>query len=92
MPKSRLEPMGDHLLVADTDQATTIDGITLPDNTRQKEMLYGYVVAIGPDCTKVNVKDTVCYGPYAGKSVALSGVEFRLMREGQIEGRVVQDE
>ena len=28
------------------------------------------------------------YGPYAGKTVVLEGVEFRLLREGQIEGYI----
>lgn len=90
MPKSRLEPMGDHLLVVDADRSVTIDGITLPDNVRQQEMVFGYVVAVGPECATIVEKATICYGPYAGKMVAVDGIEFRLLRAGQVEGRIVQ--
>lgn len=87
MSKEFLEPSGDYLLAVDTPhQETTVDGITLPDNERQKEMMFGTVVFIGPMvsvCTKV--EDRICYGPYAGKIVVFNGVAFRSLREEQIE-------
>ena len=89
MAKTKLEPMGDYLLIADMPRTTTIDGIDLPENVRQQEMCFGYVIAVGPACLSVKEQNRVCYGPYAGKSVIIEGVEFRLLREGQIEGRVV---
>ena len=36
-----VEPAGDHILVADIARETTIDGIVLPDNVREQEMLFG---------------------------------------------------
>ena len=92
MAKSRLEPMGDYLLVVDKERSTTIDGITLPDSVKQQEMAFGYVVSVGPECKHLQSGDVVCYGPYAGKNVVIDAVEFRLVREGQIEGKVIQDE
>lgn len=86
MPETYLEPAGDHIIVVDVDRKQTIDGIELPDNVRQQDMVYGYVVSVGPlACTNVKPKETICYGPYAGKNVNLDGVQFRILREGQIE-------
>ena len=88
MPKSFLEPANDHLLVVDSVRETTIDGITMPENQRQQEMVFGTVVFVGPKATETKQEDRVCYGPYAGKTVVLDGFEFRLLREGQIEAYV----
>ena len=88
MPKSVLEPAGDHVIVADQPRTVTIDGIELPDNVRQQDMVFGLVIFIGPEITRTKVQDTICYGPYAGKMVALDGVQFRIMREEQIEAYV----
>ena len=91
MPKSFIEPAGDHVLVIDKAQKQILDGIELPDNVRQLDMVYGYVVAVGPlACPRVKPEETVCYGPYAGKLVALEGVQFRIIREGQIEAWIRQ--
>jgi chaperonin GroES len=87
--KKVLEPAGDYIIVLDGASETTIDGIELPGNTREKEMLSGLVVFVGPDaqsCTKP--QDQVLYGPYAGKTVIMNGVQFRLLRQGQIEAYV----
>jgi co-chaperonin GroES (HSP10) len=85
---SHLEPANDHLLVVDSPRETTLDGITLPDNVRQQEMCFGTVVFVGPKAEDTKPEDVVCYGPYAGKTVVLDGIEFRLVREGQIEAYV----
>lgn len=88
MSKSFLEPATDHLLVVDMPRSTSIDGIDLPDNQRQQEMVFGTVVFAGPDAEATKPEDRICYGPYAGKTVVLDGVEFRLLKEGQIEAYV----
>jgi len=80
-------PSGDYLLVKDTDEDTTIGGIELPKNVRQKEMLFGVIVAVGDTVNPKWVKGTIaCYGPYAGMTVVLGGTELRMLREGQIAG------
>ena len=88
MAKSTIEPLGDHVLVVDTQRRTTIDGIELPDNVRQQDMVFGLVVEVGAEVTYVKPQDTILYGPYAGKQVAFDGVQFRIMKQGSIEGRV----
>jgi co-chaperonin GroES (HSP10) len=86
MSKNYLEPAGDNILVVDNlHTSTVIDGIEMPDNERQKDMLFGTVVFVGPDAKYTKPENVVCYGPYAGKLVAFEGVEFRALREGQIE-------
>jgi len=90
MSKTYLEPAGDFVLLVDMPHTTTLDGILLPDNMRQQEMVFGTVVAVGPLVNSMYTKseDRVCYGPFAGKTIAIDGIEFRLMREGQIEGHL----
>lgn len=91
MSKRKLEPAGDMLLTVDTPQDNVMDGIALPDNMKQQEMVFGTVVFIGPvvaENNKTKLADFVAYGPYAGKKILLDGVEFRLLREGQIEAYV----
>lgn len=90
MAETYLEPAGDHILVVDSMVGTNIDGIELPDNVRNREMVYGTVVVVGPKCDKqiTHAKDTVCYGPYAGKTVVLNGTEFRSIREEHIEAYI----
>lgn len=86
MSNNYIEPATDHVIVAELPRETVIDGIIMPDNEKQQEMVYGSVVYVGPACTPLtNVGDNVCYGPYAGKHVIIGGMQFRLMREGQIE-------
>lgn len=90
MANTHLEPMGDYLLVVDNLVETSLDGIILPDNQRQQEMCFGTVVAVGPACSQIQKENIILFGPYAGKHVIIEGIQFRLLREGQAEGRVVQ--
>lgn len=88
MPKNILEPAANHVLIVDSPRETEIAGISLPDNVKQQEMVFGTVIFVGPGMVNTKVQDRVCYGPYAGKNVVLEGIEFRLMLEEQIEAYV----
>jgi len=93
MSKTVLEPASDHVIVADMPRETQIDGISMPDNVRQQEMVFGVVIFVGPDAAeKTKPQDRVCYGPYAGKGIVMDGIEFRLLRQGQIEAYLRQVE
>lgn len=88
MSKNFIEPATDHVLVVDGPRETVIEGITMPDNEKQQEMVVGSVVFVGPDAHDTHPADTVLYGPYAGKNVVMNGMEFRLLRQGQIEAYI----
>lgn len=92
MSKTFLEPATDHLIAVDSPRETTIDGITMPDNVRQQDMAFGTVIFVGPAAFNTKPEDRVCYGPYAGKTVVLDGVEFRILKEGQIEAYIRKTE
>ena len=85
MPNHYLEPANDHVLVVDMPQETTLDGIDLPPNERQKDMLLGTVIYSGPLATETKPEDRIYYGPYAGKIIIFEGIAFRILRQGQIE-------
>lgn len=87
MAKIILEPASDRVLVVDDPSETIIDGIEIPGIAKEKQMLTGTVIVVGPEAKAfTHPEDKVLYGPYAGKNVVLSGVELRLLRQGQIEG------
>lgn len=89
MSKTFLEPAGDHVLVIDQIEGVAIGGIELPDNVREKDMVYGVVVAVGPLAQALTkAKDIIAYGPYAGKPAVLNGIQYRLMRNGVIEAYI----
>lgn len=85
MSKNYIDPATDHVLAVDSPQDTNIDGIILPDNVKQLNMLAGSVVFVGPETHHTHPADMVLYGPYAGKEIVIDGMKFRLLREGQIE-------
>lgn len=88
-----LKPANDFVIVADAKRDTYIDGIEMPENMKQQEMATGMVVAVGRlVSSETKVKAIVCYGPYAGKTVVIDGMELRLLREGQIEGYIEEAE
>lgn len=79
-------PAGDHVIIIENlGRETVIDGITMPENERQQEMAFGCVVFKGPKAFDTQVQDLVMFGPYAGKNAVIDGVQYRIMREGQIE-------
>ena len=83
-----LEPLNDHLLVHPVEQERRIEGVLLPDVARE-DMKFGKVVTCGPRVADVKKDDLVMFGPYAGMPVSLEGVEFILMREGEVKGRII---
>lgn len=84
-----LIPLGDHVLVVDKPQETSLGGIELPGNVRQQEMLFGMVIAVGLGVSpQLKLGDVAIYGPYAGKTIVLGGQEFRILREGAVEGKL----
>ncbi len=93
MVKSKLEPLGDRVVVkAIAREEVTKGGIVLPDTAKEKPQ-EGEVIAVGPgkltDEGKrmpmdVKVKDIVIYAKYAGMEFKLDGEELIILRETDI--------
>jgi co-chaperonin GroES (HSP10) len=83
-------PASDRYLVAVIDQEHMLEGVLLPDSAK-KDMLAGKILAAGPQTVEYTKADFVLFGPWAGKEIQLEGVPFRLLREEEIDGKVVYD-
>lgn len=92
-----IRPLDDRVLLQVMDaEETTAGGIVLPDSAREKPHR-GKVKAVGegkrlddgrrvqPDVKK---GDVVLFGKYAGTDVEVDGVEYKIVRENEILGKV----
>jgi chaperonin GroES len=91
--KLALRPLDDRIVVKRVEaEDKTAGGIILPDNAKEKPQK-GEVVAVGlgklldsgaratPD---VKAGDLVLFGKYSGTEVKVEGVDYLIMREGDI--------
>jgi chaperonin GroES len=91
--KVNLRPLDDRVVVERMEaEAKTTGGIILPDAAKEKPQK-GKVIAVGagklldsgkratPD---VKAGDVVLFGKYSGSEVKVDGVEYLIMREGDI--------
>ena len=93
----KIRPLGDRILMTRTEkEETTLGGIILPDNTKEKST-FGVVVAVGAgkflpngSTREITLKagDTVLFGKYAGTEITLEGEEYLALREDDIMGVV----
>ena len=92
-----IRPLDDRVLLQVMDaEETTAGGIVLPDSAREKPQR-GKVKAIGDGKllddgrrVKPDVKkgDVVLFGKYAGTDVEVEGVEYKIVRENEILGKL----
>src|SRR5205085_1383762 len=95
----KVRPLDDRVVVEPLEaEEKTAGGILLPDSAKQKPQR-GRVLAVGPGRLRdsgersklaVVVGDEVLYGRYSGNDVEVSGKEVKIMREGEILGKVVK--
>jgi len=93
----KLKPLEDRVVIRPAEsEETTVGGIVLPDNAKEKQQK-GEVVAAGPGKLldsgsraelSVKVGDTVLFGKYAGNDVKVNGEELKIMRESDILAKV----
>ena len=93
-----LKPLDDRLVVQPSDATEkTAGGILLPDSAKQKPQ-QGKVVAVGPGKLSetgtrlplaVAIGDLVLFGKYAGSDVEVSTVEYKILRESELLGKLV---
>lgn len=78
------QPTQDRLLVRlDDRSAESAGGIIIPERARGGE-LWGEVVKAGPECEHVAVGERVHVPASCGTKVAVGGVEYVMLREGQV--------
>jgi chaperonin GroES len=93
----KLKPLDDRVVVKPKEaEEKTAGGIVLPDTAKEKPLM-GKVVSVGPgkqldngERAEMGVKknDQVLYGKYSGSDVEIDGVEYKILREGEILGIV----
>ena len=75
------------LILPNPAEEKTAGGLYIPDTAKEKP-LAGKVVAVGPGTkdVKMEVKegDEVLYGKYSGQELTIDGVEYLIMRQGDI--------
>lgn len=86
----KLTPMADRVLLKPTQaEETTASGIILSTATKEKPAIYE-VVAVGPGDKDtemvVKVGDKVVVPKFTGTEIKLDGVEYTIMKQGEILG------
>ena len=89
-----LKPMADNVLLKQHEAAeTTVSGIILASNSKEKPAIYE-VVSVGPGTKEVTMTvktgDKVVVNKFAGSEIKLDGVEYKFVKQDDILA-VVQD-
>jgi chaperonin GroES len=73
------QPLGNRVLVKRVEEAnTTISGIIIPDNAKEKPSR-GEVVAVSKEVTLLKEGDQVLFGKYAGNEVAMGADKYMVL-------------
>lgn len=85
----KFKPCDGRVLISIIDQEHILEGVLLPDSSKEDAQI-GKVIAVGDgQSQEFSEGDLVLFGPWAGKNIQLEGIPFRVMREGEIDGRVI---
>ncbi len=92
----KINPLFDRVVVKATEvEETTAAGIILPGSAKEKPQIFE-VVAVGPggeiegkSTTMVSsVGDRVIVSKYAGTEIKIDGVEYNIVRQGDILAKI----
>ncbi len=88
-----LQPIDDRVVVEiEAAQAKTLGGIVLPETAKEKPQR-GKIVAVGKGkllssgeraACSLSEGDRVIFGKYSGTEVKYDGVEYKILKEGDI--------
>lgn len=82
------QPLGKRVLVKRVeDTKTTVSGIIIPDNAKEKPLM-AEVVAVSKEVSEVKNGDKVLFGKYGGTEVKLGNDEFLVLNTEDILGIV----
>ena len=95
MEKSKIQPLGDRVLVEPLEaEDKTSGGIIIPDTAKEKQQR-GKVIAVGKGhvnedgkVTPLEVKanDQVLFGRYAGSEIKVGASDYLIIKEDDILG------
>src|SRR5580692_11924601 len=95
----KFRPLHDRIVVTRIDaEAKTAGGIIIPDTAKEKPS-QGKIIAVGPGGRDESGKlipidlqpgDRVLFGKWSGTEVKIDGVEYLIMKEGDIMGVIEQ--
>ena len=95
MEKSKIQPLGDRVLVEPLEaEEKTTGGIIIPDTAKEKQQR-GKVVAIGKGRVsdegkltplEVKVNDQVLFGRYTGSEIKIGATDYLIIKEDDILG------
>ena len=87
-----MKPLGDRVVIKNLEaEETTRGGIILTNSAKEKPVM-AEVVAVGPGgnvdgkeiTMQVSVGQKVIYSKYAGTEIKLDGVEYIILRQGDL--------
>ena len=97
----KFRPLHDRVVIERIDaEAKTTGGIIIPDTAQEKPQ-QGRVIAVGAGGRDesgrlipidVNVGDRILFGKWSGTEVKIDGVEYLIMKEGDIMGVLAEAE
>ena len=96
----KFRPLHDRVVVKRIDpEEKTAGGIIIPDTAKEKPQ-QGEVAAVGPGGRDevgklvpidVKVGDRILFGKWSGTEVKIDGVEYLIMKEGDVMGVLLEE-
>jgi chaperonin GroES len=92
MPKPKIKPLSDYILVEPVEKETTLpSGIVIPDTAKEKPQ-EGRIVAVGPgrkEADKIvpmelKTGDIIIYKKWGGTEITSEGKEYLLVKEEDV--------
>ncbi|MBQ4087090.1 MAG: co-chaperone GroES [Clostridia bacterium] len=91
-----IQPLGDRVVIKMVEtEETTKSGIVLPGSAKEKPQI-AEVVAVGPGGVidgkevkmELSVGDKVITSKYAGTEIKLDGVEYTILKQGDVLAKI----
>ena len=91
--KSKIQPLGDRVLVQALQAEESKGGIIIPDTAAKEKPQQGTVVAVGPGrmsdegnriAPEVKSGDRILFGKYSGTEIEVEGKDLLILRETDI--------
>ena len=89
----KIQPLGNRLLVKQSESEAIGGGIVLPASMEQEKKAFGKVIAMGngPELKELGLKkgDLAIFGVFAGETVVLDDIEYKLLNHDDILAKII---